>query len=246
MSRRTGGPVHLLARLLHADHPVDRLIAEVCGGRALERQGAVVPLATPAPAARRARLWVSVAAAAVLLLVAVAARQGLPARETEDGGAETATPDADARLAYLGGRAAFAQGYSDTANQARARADLERAVTRDPGFAAAWAALARVDSAQYRTGMDRDAATLDAAERAARTAVGLDPRLPDGHLALAEIAFSRRDHGRAGRALELIAAMDAPGAWLSPNFRFPAAIAAGDVLDSLGRHEEARSRYVEA
>ena len=228
-----------------------------------------------------------------------------------------------------------------------------------------------------RTSLDRDPAILDAAERAARTAVTLDPRLPAGHLALADVFFSRRDHprtraaldggrealvgnatywhllafidqregrwqnaeaalakafdldgpataewlavhylhrrqyadarrvlavaqassrtaavvpdawtrfsegadiaaarsvlevavgartppdarvlgllaqlewfdGRAERALEIIARMDAPGAWLAPSFRFPAAIAAGDVLDSVGRRAEARARYAEA
>ena len=342
----------------------------------------VVP-AAPVPAVpprtRPAMRWPAAAAVALLLLVvAAAARQGLlPGVRLARGAEATASRDADAHLAYLGGRAAFAQGYSDTANQARARADLERAVARDPGFAPAWALLARVYTAQYSSAMDRDPAMLEAAERAARTAVSLEPRLPAGHLALANIYFSRRESqrarevleawqadlageatywhllgfieqregrwraseaaftkafdldgpataewlgvhflhlrqyadarrvlavalasnrtaavvpeawsrfsergdiaaarqgleaalsartlpdarvvgllaqlewfdGRAERALELIGLMDAPGAWLAPNFRFPAAVAAGDVLASLGRHAEARARYAEA
>ena len=52
--------------------------------------------------------------------------------------------------------------------------------------------------------------------------------------------------GRAERALELTARMDPAGAWLAPNCRLPAAIAAGDVLDGLGRRGEARARYAEA
>ena len=40
--------------------------------------------------------------------------------------------------------------------------------------------------------------------------------------------------------------MNPAGAWLAPNFRFPAAIAAGDVLDGVGRRREARARYAEA
>lgn len=339
-----------------------------------------LPVPAPAPAATVTRRvsWLAAAVVVVLLLAAAVAWQRLPDRAlpSQDDDAVTAR-DPEARLAYLGGRAAFAQGYSDTANQARARTDLERAVARDPEFAPAWALLARVYGAQYRTAMDRDPTVLDAAERAARTAVGLDPRLPAGHLALADTYFSRRDHwrarqaleagrgvltgeaaywhllgfieqragrwraseaaftkgfdldapataewlavhylhlrryndarrvlavaqassrtaavipdawarfsergdiaaarpvlevalsarrpadarvlgllaqlewfdGRGDRALALIDEMDAPGAWLAPNFRFPAAIAAGDVLDSLGRHTDARTRYAEA
>jgi DNA-binding winged helix-turn-helix (wHTH) protein/tetratricopeptide (TPR) repeat protein len=351
------------------------------------------PAVNPAPPASTHRgLWLAAGAAAALLLMIGATRwdlgtgaMGLTRAPIDPrGGAPggvpdsvTASRDGDAYLAFLSARAAFAQGYSDTANQARARADLERAVAREPGFAPAWALLARVYGAQYRTALDRDAAILDAAERAALTAVKLDPRLPDGHLALAELFYSRRDHqqarealeagrtvlddraaywhllgfieqregnwraseaafskgfdldgpataewlavhflhlrqyadarrvlavalassrtaavvpdawarfseggdvaaarevleaalvarpapdarvlgllaqlewfdGRSDRALELIGRMEEPGAWLSPNFRFPAAVAAADVLASLGRTNEAQAKYAEA
>ncbi len=339
--------------------------------------------ATPAapaanPAARWPRPLVAAAAAALLLAVVTAAwRFAGDGRAPLPGEPASSVRDSDAHLAYLSGRAAYGEGDSDTANLIRARADLERSVARDPGFAPAWAMLARIYGAQYRTAMDRDPAVLDAAERAARTAVALDPRLPAGHLALADIFFSRRDHvraraaldagedvlrregaywhlrgfiaqregrwrdseaafataldldgpataewlavhflhlrqyadarrvlavahassrtaavvpdawtrfsekgdiaaarpvleaalaartppdarvvgllaqfewfdGRPDRALELTARMDPAGAWLAPNFRFPAAIAAGDVLDGLGRRSEARARYAEA
>lgn len=335
--------------------------------------------ADPAPRTTRDGIaWLAAAGAAVLVLVVAATRQGVPlGLPLARGAAAPASRDAEAHLAYLSGRAAFGQGYSDTANQARARADLERAVARDPGFAPAWASLARVYTAQYRSAMVRDPAIVEAAERAARTAMGLEPRLPQAHLALAEIHFTRRDFrqarkvleawradlsgnpeywhllgfieqqagrwraseaaftkafdldgpataewlavhflhlrqyadarrvlavalassrtaavvpeasgrfsergdiaaarqvleaavasrtppdarvlgllvqlewfdGRAERALELIGLMDTSGAWLPPNFRFPAAVAAGDVLDTLGRPAEARARYAEA
>jgi len=326
-------------------------------------------------AGRRLALAATVAAAlAVALGAAAAVTRRTPAAS---GDAQPTPRDADAHLAYLSGRAAFAQGYSDTANQNRALADLERAVARDPGFAPAWALLAQIYGARYRTALDRDPAILAAAERAAQAAVTLDPALPAGHLALANIFYSRRDHpralatldaardalagdatywhlrgfidqregrwreaeaalvkafdldapataewlavhylhrrqyaearrvlavaqassrtaavvpdawtrfsegadiagargvleaalhgrtvpdarvlgllaqlewfdGQAARALELIERMDAPGAWLAPNFRFPAAIAAGDILDGLGRGVEARARYAAA
>ena len=333
-----------------------------------------LPAASVTPPRARAGSMVALAATIAVALGAVAA---VTSRAPAAGGGETATRDSDAHLAYLSGRAAFAQGYSDTANQNRALADLERAVARDPGFAPAWALLAQIYGARYRTALDGDPAMLAAAERAARAAVALDPRLPAGHLALANVFYSRRDHpralaaldaerealagdptywhlrgfieqregrwrdaeaalakafdldapataewlavhylhrrqyadarrvlavaqassrtaavvpdawtrfsegadiaaarpvlevalrgrtspdarvlglltqlewfdGRGERALELIARIDGPGAWLAPNFRFPAAIAAGDVLEGLGRRDDARARYAEA
>ncbi|MGD9902084.1 MAG: DASS family sodium-coupled anion symporter [Vicinamibacterales bacterium] len=336
---------------------------------------AVEPATTPAAASRR---WLAAAAAAGLLTVGVAGRGFLGGGTADPPPVSIATArDSEAHLAYLGGQAAFAQGYSDTANQARARADVERSVALDPGFAPAWALLARIYGVQYRTAMDRDPAILDAAERAARTAVTIDPQLAAGHLALADVYYTRRDHvrartaldagravltgeahywylrafmaqreghwreaetalasafdldgpataewlavqylhlrsyadarrvlavahassrpaavvpeawttfsergdvagarpglevalgartppdarvlgllaqfewfdGRDERALELIGQMDAAGAWLAPNFRYPAAIAAADVLDGLGRRAEARALYTEA
>lgn len=52
--------------------------------------------------------------------------------------------------------------------------------------------------------------------------------------------------GRPQRALELIAVMDPAGAWLPPNFRFPASLAAGQVYESLGRREAATRSYAAA
>jgi tetratricopeptide (TPR) repeat protein len=74
----------------------------------------------------------------------------------------------------------------------------------------------------------------------------LGARTPPDARVLGLLAQFEWFDGNAERALDLIGRMDAPGAWLSPNFRFPAAVAAGDVLDSLGRHGEARARYGEA
>lgn len=52
--------------------------------------------------------------------------------------------------------------------------------------------------------------------------------------------------GRHERALELIEEMDRSGAWLPVNFRFPAALAAGQVYDSMGRRDEAARSYTAA
>ena len=52
--------------------------------------------------------------------------------------------------------------------------------------------------------------------------------------------------GHHERALELIAGMDSAGAWLPPNFRFPATLAAGQVYESMGRREAASRSYAAA
>lgn len=49
--------------------------------------------------------------------------------------------------------------------------------------------------------------------------------------------------GRYARALEVIADMDPAGAWLPANSRFPAAIAAGQVYDSMGDRQRAADQY---
>jgi DNA-binding winged helix-turn-helix (wHTH) protein/tetratricopeptide (TPR) repeat protein len=52
--------------------------------------------------------------------------------------------------------------------------------------------------------------------------------------------------GRAERALELIGDMDAAGAWLAPNFRFPADVLAGQVYAQMGRRQDALKRFAAA
>ena len=52
--------------------------------------------------------------------------------------------------------------------------------------------------------------------------------------------------GRYERSLALIADMDGSGAWWPANFRFPAAIAAGRVYDSLGDRPRAADHYASA
>jgi DNA-binding winged helix-turn-helix (wHTH) protein/TolB-like protein len=52
--------------------------------------------------------------------------------------------------------------------------------------------------------------------------------------------------GRYEQALELIGAMDAAGSWMPPNLRFPAAVAAGQVYESMGRHDDALRSFAAA
>jgi DNA-binding winged helix-turn-helix (wHTH) protein/TolB-like protein/Tfp pilus assembly protein PilF len=287
------------------------------------------------------------------------------------------TADTDAYLAYLRGVASFQQGWSDTANLVQARAELENAVARDPGFALAWSWLARVCASQYRTAALRTPEIMLKAHRAAQKAIELDPGRPEVHLGLAQVLMTDRQYdaalreldiarvglpnsaellhvaavieqrrgrwaeslaaytrafeldpastaelialhymhqreyaevrryisvakaahrsavlvpeawlhfsergdiaaarrvlesarrsrspadsrvlgllarlefvdGHPERALELIAGMDSAGAWLPPNFRFPATLAAGQVYESMGRREAATRSYAAA
>jgi len=52
--------------------------------------------------------------------------------------------------------------------------------------------------------------------------------------------------GRYERARALIKEMDAAGAWLPANFRFPAAIAMGQVYESMGQQDRAREYFAAA
>jgi DNA-binding winged helix-turn-helix (wHTH) protein/TolB-like protein/Flp pilus assembly protein TadD len=112
------------------------------------------------------------------------------------------TADTEAYLAFLRGITAYQQGGTDTNNQVRAREELEAAVARDPRFASAWSWLARVYLTQYGSGSERKPEIRLAAERAAQTAIDLDPRLPEAHMALASLLFER-DNERALRELEI-------------------------------------------
>lgn len=113
------------------------------------------------------------------------------------------TSNDDAYLAYLQGLAAMQQGPWDTANLASARASLERAVTRDPGFALAWSLLASVLSNQYNTGAARVPETRRDAYRAVRTALELEPGLPEGRLAMAQLLVAEGHSEAARRELNL-------------------------------------------
>ena len=65
---------------------------------------------------------------------------------------------------------------------------------------------------------------------------------PDGRV-VALLARLEWFDGHYERALELVSRMDPAGAWLAPNFRYPAAIAAGQVYESMGRADEARRQF---
>jgi DNA-binding winged helix-turn-helix (wHTH) protein/TolB-like protein/cytochrome c-type biogenesis protein CcmH/NrfG len=126
------------------------------------------------------------------------------------------TSDVEAYLAYLRGVAIFQQAASDTANQAQARVELERAVGRDPQFALAWSWLARVYAMQYAAGARRNPGVREAAYQAGRRAVQIDPDRPEMHLGLAHVLMIDQEHERALRELDLAGdgAPNSPARWV--------------------------------
>ena len=116
-----------------------------------------------------------------------------------------ATNNAEAYSLYLQATAIFNRRDIDRFPEAIAQ--IERALQLDPSYARAWS---RLGTLWVLIGISRPgeyAATLSAAEKAARRAIGLDPSLAEPHAVLANAAWSRRDRleARASlrRALEL-------------------------------------------
>lgn len=91
------------------------------------------------------------------------------------------TADLEAYKLYLQGR------YWATSNQARAEEFFQRALARDPRFAAAWAALADLWLLRGRYGNASSREQVDQARRAALKALELDPELAEGHAAVAQV-----------------------------------------------------------
>jgi tetratricopeptide (TPR) repeat protein len=83
----------------------------------------------------------------------------------------------------------------------------------------------------------------DIAAARAILAAALQSRTETDGRVLAFLARLEWFDGRYERALELIARMDSAGTWLAPNFRHPAAIAAGQVYESMGRPVEAKRAF---
>jgi TolB-like protein/Tfp pilus assembly protein PilF len=118
----------------------------------------------------------------------VFAIQGELAREIARQLRSTLAPMADSALDRRPTRSTEAYDLvlrSRTAiSPARAAAILEDAVTIDPEYAEAWAALSERRSWSYQLFEDRSDENVDRARYAARRALDLEPDLPEGHLAL--------------------------------------------------------------
>ena len=135
--------------------------------------------------------------------VAAALDVALGAEERE---ALAAAPTADlaAYDAYLKGvEAAPALGTADALQVQRAIDLFEEAVALDPGFAPAWAQLARAHARYYAVGVPTSAGDARA-KAAAERAVALAPGRPESQLAIGDYhTFVRND---AAKALDVYAA----------------------------------------
>ncbi|HET9012976.1 MAG TPA: tetratricopeptide repeat protein, partial [Gemmatimonadaceae bacterium] len=89
---------------------------------------------------------------------------------------------------YLRGNEYFSR-VGDPADLRRAEEMYSRATELDPAFALAFAKLARSHIWQFQLLSDRTPARLAQARRAADSALALDPKLPEAHLALGQIHY---------------------------------------------------------
>jgi TolB-like protein/Flp pilus assembly protein TadD len=170
--------------------------------------------------------------------VAAALDVALGAEERE---ALAAKPTANlaAYDAYLKGvEAAPALSTASAPSVQRAIGFFEQAVSLDPGFAPAWAQLARAQARYYFAGVPTSAGAARAREAAER-AVALAPGRPESQLALGDYyTFVQND---AGKALDVYAA-GLRGA--SSDAELLAATAY--VEQTLGRWEEALGHFARA
>lgn len=152
------------------------------------------------PARRSRWRFALLAAGLLILIVAAVVASRVVDRATPSTGGDTA--DAEAYAAFVEGRALYwSRRYQD------AVVSLERAVTQDPEYGAAWAWLAKTYG---RTAQPVWAGGSRASQRAAETAnraVRLAPGSADAHIALALAARARGDvavlRSEARRASEL-------------------------------------------
>ena len=129
------------------------------------------------------------------------------------GGARGGTRDPAAYEAYLLGR--YHWNLRTTRGMINATEALKRAVTLDPSYALAWSGLADAYAlsvpGEYNVpGIDPDA-TLTLAEKSARQAIALEPRLGEAQSSLGEILEKRQKWTQATAAFE-------QGTRLSPEY----------------------------
>jgi len=111
------------------------------------------------------------------------------------------TDNVAAYEAYLKGVASSKRGTPGAANEAIAQ--LELAVGLDPDYARAWVALSEAYASSIQLGTATSATSLTPRMHAAERAVALAPKLPDAHLALANVLdFEGGDTKRTNAAIE--------------------------------------------
>ena len=132
--------------------------------------------------------------------------------------------------AYLRGMALSRQGFTDTIAIAATQAFAE-AVTADPDFAQAWAAIVRIDSRLISRGIDGTPERRASALRALETAERLQPDALDTLAARASYTFRVQQDNAV--AYKLVA--DLHARW--PNDTYTAILLSG-VFEALGRDDE--------
>ena len=156
---------------------------------------------TPTAAVNTRRNWVWGTGAGLLIVVAlVGAVFAWRARHAATSGADT--QNAQAYAAYAEGKALYASREYHPAVTA-----LERAVTRDPNFGAAWALLAKAHARLAQPVWAGGEQASSRAAESARKAATIAPDSPDTRIALALVARSKGDlvtwRAEAQRAIDL-------------------------------------------
>jgi serine/threonine-protein kinase len=194
------------------------------------------------------------AAAAILATVLAFHRSGepppAPARAVgpfEDSGAiglsrqlrvDSYRPDHDAWELYV--KAAQIHDVRNAQNALDAASQFRAVVTKDPLYAKAWARLAIALAAAHRLREGDIATPLPAQmEHAARTAVELDPDLPEAHVALGTLFALARDWTKAEQAF--VKALEMDSSFTSTHTEFVLT-----VLMPLGRLDRAMAQLTTA
>ncbi|HVS88220.1 MAG TPA: protein kinase [Candidatus Acidoferrum sp.] len=178
-----------VGRDLHVDAVMTGRVAE--HGNELDVETEMVDVASGA------QLWgerytrsardASLLESAITRDIASQLRPQLTGKERE-GVTKVATTDAEAYRSYLKGRYHYEKW---TPEDLKAAAEFfDKAVARDPSYAAAYAGLADVYAVQGYLGYVFDPELLDKARSAARRALALDSQLPESHIALANLDFN--------------------------------------------------------
>ena len=124
--------------------------------------------------------------AAITRDVATELRPQLSGKERESL-AKVGTNDAEAYRLYLKGRYHYEKW---TPEDLKAAAEFfDKAVAKDPSYAAAYAGLADVRATQGYLGYVSDPGLLDKARSAAQRGLALDSQIPESHIALANLDF---------------------------------------------------------
>ncbi len=123
----------------------------------------------------------------------------------------------------------------------RARQHFETAVELDPGYAAAWAALAGTYAVQFDSRNPAEEPGFEPAREAAARALALDPRSVEGHLRTASLLSMAGDEAGARRHWEIAETLD-PDNPLLLGFKAGLALRYGDHATSVERQQRVVQR----